>query len=212
MTDNKDFDSERSSIRALDSVASEGHRQRWTIHIDGHSVENCLAAAPSICRMPQVTQNVLVAVLICASVGVTRAQTPLSEAPVAGDLAPGVSHSFTVHAEAEDYLNILVEAQGIGIDAEVLFPNGSRMKRVSGPTTGMLPITFAAETAGSYTVRLAGRTSGTPTPSGRYSIRLTQRLSLQQRVSATQPPRRSAVIEALKRELAQTNSTDTSGF
>jgi enterochelin esterase family protein len=159
-----------------------------------------------------MTRNALAAVLICATVGALRAQTPLSEVIVAGDLAPGVSRSFTIQAEAEDYLNILVEAQGIGIDADVLFPNGSRLKRVSGPTTGMLPITFAAETAGAYTVRLTGRTSGEPTQSGRYSIRLTQRLSLQQRVSSRQPPRSSAIIEALKRELAQTNSTDTSAF
>ena len=158
-----------------------------------------------------MTRSLLAALCFFAGLTTAGAQVPLTEAASTGELTAGASRTYTLRAEAEDAVSLVVEADGAPIDAEVLFPDGSRLKRVSGPATGRWPIIFAAESPGDYTVRLTGRRGGTTT-AGRFTIRVAQHLTLDERVSATPPPRTSALIDTLTRELAASRSTDTSAF
>jgi enterochelin esterase-like enzyme len=138
-----------------------------------------------------------------------QSQAPIGAAPTEIQLAAAESRDWPIDAAAGEFVSLAIESAGIAVDAHVIMPDQTVMKRFAGPATGRLPISFVADAAGRYGIRLTGRgTSGT----GRVTIRIVERRSLEQRITATAPPVKSPTIAALERELAASSSRDTTAF
>lgn len=151
----------------------------------------------------------VVATLFVLTHGSAGAQNSLSAVAIESRLAAGESRDYVVDANAAEYLTIVVESTGVGVDAQVAMPDGTLLKRFSGPPTGRLAITFVAEPAGPHRIRLTGKGS---TSGGQVSIRVAERTSLEQRLTATPAPVKGAVIAALEQELQAGTFPDTATF
>ena len=141
--------------------------------------------------------------------GSAWAQEALSSVATETRLAADESRDYVVDAASGEYLSLTVESKGIGVDAQVLMPDGALMRRFSGPMTGRLGISFVAESSGPYRLRLIGRGSA---GSGQVSIRIAERMSPEQRRTVTASPLKGAAISALEQELKAGTVRDTTAF
>ena len=145
---------------------------------------------------------------IATAQGGVRAQEAISSTATETGLAAGESRDYVINADSGEYVSVALESKGIGVDAHVMMPDGALMRRFSGPATGRLAISFVAERSGPYQLRLTGRGSG----SGQVSIRIAERLSIEQRRTVTASPLKGAAISALEQELKAGTVRDTTAF
>ncbi len=133
-----------------------------------------------------------------------------SRAPAAQiRLAAGEHHDHLIDAGAGEYLSVSVESTAIGVDAQVMMPDTTVMKRITGPPAGRLMLAFVAEAAGLYRIRLTGKGGA---GGGQVSIALVERISLEQRVAARPAPTRGALITTLDEALKAGTTRDTTAF
>src|SRR5688572_12471600 len=124
-------------------------------------------------------------------------------------LPAGESRDQVVAAEAGEYLSVAVEAKDFGVDAEVVMPDGAVMRRFGRLTPGRLTVTFVAPASGDYRIRLTAPRSS---DGGQISIRIAERMSLEQRAAIRPTPLKGAVITALEQELKAGKMRDTTAF
>ena len=113
---------------------------------------------------------------------------------------------YIVSASVGEFINVTVEANGIVVEAQVTMPDGTLMKRFVSPPTGRLTIPFVAEQAGQHRIRL------TTSSDGVITIRIAERMSQEQRLTAMSVPSKGTVITTLEKELQAAGSRDTSRF
>ena len=118
----------------------------------------------------------------------------------------GQPHDYIVSAKAGEFINATVEANGIVVEAQVTMPDGTLMKRFVSPPTGQLTIPFVAEHAGQHRIRLTTSSDGVMT------IRIAERMSQEQRLTAMSVPSKGTVITTLEKELQAARNRDTSKF
>lgn len=151
----------------------------------------------------------LAVVLLVISYGSAAAQGANPAPDTQFRLAAGESRDHVIDASSGEYVSVAVESTGIGVDAQVIMPDATVMKRVSGPPVGRFFITFVAEAGGEYRIRLTGRGSAGDGP---LSIRVAERMSLEQRLAVRPSPAKGAVITALEQELKAGTVRDTTAF
>ncbi len=149
------------------------------------------------------------AVLFVITQGSASTQGVISSAVTENRLTGGESRDYVVDANSADYLSIAVDSTGIGVDAQVVMPGGTVMKRFVGPPTGRLVIGFVAQASGQYRIRLTGKSSS---QGGQVSIRVAERMSLEQRLAARPTPIKGALITTLEQELMAGTVRDTTAF
>ena len=90
--------------------------------------------------------------------------------PVERELKGGMAESFLVQLKAGEFVQVIVEQQGIDVVASLFGPDGKQITRMDSPnsTQGVEPIVAIAEVAGDY--RIEVRSNNTRAPSGRFSI------------------------------------------
>jgi len=114
------------------------------------------------------------------------------------EIAGGASHAYAIRLDADEYLAGSVDAHGVEVMLSVLGPDGSRLRAFEGQRDDQTPFAFVAEAAGTYRLEL------TAAATGRYALAATQRLRLEQRLSApTWEKYVSPAIEALREQLAR---------
>jgi hypothetical protein len=94
------------------------------------------------------------------------------------EIASGASHAYTITLDADEYLAGSADAHGIAVLLSVLGPDGSRLRAFEGTRDDHTPFAFLAEATGTYRLEL------TAAATGRYALTVTQRLTLEQRLSA----------------------------
>lgn len=177
----------------------------------------------------------LVSVLCCAIGTSTFAAdeksttTPLIlNEPVAREIALESSHPYTVQLNAGDYAMGWVDQRGITVFVELFSPNGSLRRGFQGRHEGKRDFAFVADESGTYQLRLRTPTadeasrSGQPLffwnlppqpASGRYELRLTERLSVDERLKPAPYAEKylSPTIASLRQQIAQ-GETNTEIF
>jgi len=125
--------------------------------------------------------------------------------PVARDIEPGASHSYAIELNSGDYVAGSIEQQGGPVSAALFQPDGLHLRDVSESPDGNRQFAFIAEVQGTYRLVLTS-----PTRAGKYELRLTNRLSLNERLNRVRhgqdpTPREDkyscAAIEALSRQI-----------
>ena len=142
--------------------------------------------------------------LSCATLAAAEDRLELDQ-PLAGDLASGTSHSYTLALNSGDYAAGSI-TQSTPTNLTIYLPNGSQLRRFPGlPQGGTRQFAFAAEAAGTYRIEL---TASSP-QGGRYELRLIQVLPLDERMKPL--PRRdrysSPRIETLRKQLESGQSS-----
>ena len=160
-------------------------------------------------RLLRKTFVILAATPFLITHGFARTQDVISSVARETVLAPGESRDYGVDAAAGEYLSVAVESKGIGVDAQVMMPDGAPMRRFSGPPAGRLGISFVAESSGQYRLRLTGKGSA---DRGQVSIRVAERMSLEARAGVTSAPAKGALVTALEQELTSGAVRDTTAF
>ncbi len=95
--------------------------------------------------------------------------------PLTRAVAGGATHSYRVALATGQFLDLVVEQQGIDLAVTLIAPDGSKIGEVDGPNGnfGPEPICWIAGEPGDYRVEVAG---GAPrAPEGRYRIEIRQR-------------------------------------
>ena len=156
-----------------------------------------------------VTILTFAATVVLTVNGAAPSQEAISTVATETKLAAGESRDYVVDARPGEYVSLIVESKGIGVDAEIVMPDGALIRRVSGPVHGRLPLGFVAEAPGQYRIRLAGRNSPT---AGQVSIRLVERMPPDQRVALKPSPFKAALITTLEKELQAGTARDTTAF
>jgi enterochelin esterase-like enzyme len=151
-----------------------------------------------------------IALLLSAA---TAAQGPLAiNQPIERWIVLGTSHSYSIALDAGDYVAGSIEQQGMGVFAAVFLPDGTKLRGLPGPREGKRDFAFIAEVAGTYRLELRGPTSAELAQSfnpaatnGRYTVKLTERISLEDRLkpAALQDRYTSPAIEALRQQLVR---------
>ena len=157
----------------------------------------------------------LCALLFCGSAGAQDLLAP--NKAVEREIRGGESHSYAIALAAGDYAAGSIDQQGVAVLAAVFWPDGSRMRGLSGPREGKRTFAFIAETAGTYRLELRGPTEAevaqyslAPDARGKYTLQIDTPLSLDERLKPA--PRTdkfvSPAIEALRKQLAHGQTTD----
>ncbi len=132
--------------------------------------------------------------------------------PVESDeLAPGgFTFPYTIHLNAGDYVAGSVDQRGAAVGVQLFLPGGSRLRDFPGPPEGKREFAFVADGAGTYRLELK---SLAKTQVGKYELRLTEILTLDERMKPAPPKDKYAnsKIEALRGRLAS-GQTDTEAF
>jgi enterochelin esterase-like enzyme len=136
--------------------------------------------------------------------------------PMEREIAAGVSHSYLIQLNAGDYVAGSLDQRGITVLAVAFLPDGSRLRSFPGPPKGTRPIAFIADTAGEYRLQLTSPTTadtansqGDSTGPGHYELRISHKLSLDERLKPTQDQFSGSAIEALRAQIAKgDNNTD----
>jgi enterochelin esterase-like enzyme len=135
------------------------------------------------------------------------------------EVAPGALHAYGIALDAGDYVAGSIVQEGMPVFASVFLPDGTRLRGLPGPREGKRDFAFIADSAGTYRLELRGPTtaelalSNTPAAvSGKYTLRLTERLALEDRLKPAQQDKYvSPTIDALRQEFAR-GETSTDAF
>ncbi len=92
--------------------------------------------------------------------------------PFQDQLTPGETHTYRIEVAAGDFLHIVVDQQGVDVEASLLDPGGIRRIRMDRPIDvyGPEPLMAIAKEAGGYTVEVVAASG--KRPEGRYEIRI----------------------------------------
>ncbi len=146
--------------------------------------------------------------LSCATIAAAEDKLQVGRS-LAGDLASGASHSYTLALKSGDYAAGSI-TQSTATNLTIFLPSGSQLREFPGlPQEGTRQFAFAAEGAGTYRIELTA-----PGPQGvRYELRLNQVLTLDERMksAARQNEYSSPRIETL-RKLLESGQTSTEAF
>jgi len=121
---------------------------------------------------------------------------------------PGARFAATLTAAIA--LHEQMRQHGQPVLAAVFLPDGTRMRGLSGPRDGKRDVAFIAETSGPYRLELRGPTAAEiaqysipPAGDGKYTLTLTDKLSLDDRLKPAprQDKYASPAIEALRQQL-----------
>lgn len=116
----------------------------------------------------------LVLLFLLACTLVVNAQTTLQTgSPVERELANQQLHEFSVTAQENEYIELVVEQKGVDVIVKVISPSGKILGQFDTPNGAQGPehVSFVALTAGRYTVTVGPLTPET-NPRGRYVIKL----------------------------------------
>ena len=93
--------------------------------------------------------------------------------PIELTLGPGQVHEFTVKAEENSFVQVVVNQRGIDVIVKVFSPNNKSLGEFDSPNGNEGPenVSFVAVAAGSYRISV-GPLDPTATPEGRYEIKL----------------------------------------
>jgi hypothetical protein len=138
--------------------------------------------------MGRLRALLLLPLLICASL-TARAQTPLQmSTPIDRTLGPGQTHEFTVTLEENNWIQFVVEQQGIDVLVKVSSPEGKAVGEFDSPngTDGPEDISFVAKAAGMYHIWVSPLDPA-GTTSGRFQIKILEvRPATDQEIKANQ--------------------------
>ncbi|HMG74239.1 MAG TPA: tetratricopeptide repeat protein [Pyrinomonadaceae bacterium] len=95
--------------------------------------------------------------------------------PIERELAGGQSHSYRIELAMNQFLHVVVEQKGIDVVVTLFAPDGKKVAEVDSPngTQGPEPVSFIAESAGSY--RLEVRSLEASVNAGRYEVKIAER-------------------------------------
>jgi len=150
-----------------------------------------------------------------ASASAVLAQEPLPVAEsVVRDVKAGATHSFTVQLNAGDYVAGFVDQRGIVVVATAFLPDGSKIRTFNGPPTGKRQFAIVAEAAGAYRLDLwapaikeVEARGGRQNESGSYELKVTEKLSADERFNASPPAKLSnPAVDALRDAVAHGRS------
>jgi enterochelin esterase family protein len=162
-----------------------------------------------IIRLLRTTLPVLVATPFLIAHAFARTQDAISSVAVETALASGESREYVISAGSGEYVSVAVESKGISVEAQVMMPDGAPMRRFTGPPEGRLGVSFVAERGGRYRLGLTGRGSA---DRGQVSVRITERLSLEERTAVKPSPVKGAFVTALEQQLTSGAVGDTTAF
>lgn len=118
----------------------------------------------------------------------------------AREIAPGASHVYTVRLASGDYLGGEMDTHGLTCSLTVYLPGGTRLRSFRGSSEAKRQFSLVAETAGLYRLEI---TNAEKTQSGKYELRLTEKLSLDERLKSARPDEyQSPTIKQLRKEFA----------
>ena len=159
--------------------------------------------------MAKVSMILLSASLVSASAVLAQEPLPLTEG-VVRDVKAGATHSFTMQLNAGDYVAGFVDQRGIVVVATAFLPDGSKVRTFNGPPSGKRQFAIVAETAGAYRLDLwapaikeVEARGGRQNESGSYELKVTEKLSADERFNAAPPAKLSSpAIDALRDAVA----------
>lgn len=105
---------------------------------------------------------------------IANAQTTLQPGtPIDRELRPGEVHQFTVSAEANNFIQLVVEQRGIDVIVRVNSPSGKSLGEFDSPNgnDGLENVSFVAADAGNYRVSV-GRFDAKDRSAGHYQIKI----------------------------------------
>ena len=89
-------------------------------------------------------------------------------------LVSGQAQDYVIDVGKGDFVRIVAESTGIGVDVQLIPPNGVVTERCSARTPGTFRITFVAAAQGKYRIKFAGRGYEN---SGRVFVYIAERMS-----------------------------------
>jgi hypothetical protein len=138
--------------------------------------------------MGRLRALLLLPFLICVSLP-AHAQTPLQlSTPVDRTLGPAQTHEFTVTLEANTWIEVVVEQQGIDVIVNVYSPEGRALGEFDSPNgnNGPEDVSFVAAAAGMYHI-MVSPLDPAGTTSGRFQIKILEmRKATEQEIKASQ--------------------------
>jgi enterochelin esterase family protein len=156
--------------------------------------------------LKRVNWLILVLALGSRTMAATVNVTPVAQGKLtvgnlaAREIAPLASHVYTVRLASGDYLVGELNAPGLSCSLTVFVPDGTRLREFRGSSEAKRPFSLIAEAAGLYRLEI---TSAEKTRSGKYELRLTEKLSLDERLKSARPDEYlSQTIEQLRKEFA----------
>lgn len=123
--------------------------------------------------MGKLRALILFPLLIC-SVLTIQAQTTLQAGtPIERTLGPGQTHDFTVTADENSFIELVVEQRGIDVSVKVSSPNGKNLGEYDTPNGAEGPenVSFIATAGGTYRITISPLSS-TDQTTGRFEIKL----------------------------------------
>ena len=123
--------------------------------------------------MGRIRALVLLPFLVCAS---AQAQGPTAlqlSTPVERTSGPGQVHEFTVTLEANTWIQLVVEQQGIDVVVSTVAPDGRNLGQYDSPNgnDGPEQVSFVASSAGTYHI-IVSPLDPAGTTSGRFQIKI----------------------------------------
>jgi hypothetical protein len=116
----------------------------------------------------------LLPLVVCCALITVQAQTTLQAGtPIERTLGPGQAHDFTVTAEENSFIELVVEQRGIDVSVRVSSPSSKNLGEFDTPNSSEGPenVSFVATAAGSYRITVSPLDS-TAQASGRFEIKL----------------------------------------
>src|SRR5262245_40413248 len=113
---------------------------------------------------------ILLPLVVCFSIATGQAQTTLQVGtPIERTLGPGQAHDFTVAAEENNYVQLVVEQRGIDVSVKVSSPGGKSLGEYDTPNgpEGPENVSFVATAAGTYRITVSPLSSEDQT-TGRF--------------------------------------------
>ena len=168
--------------------------------------------------MAKVSMMFLSAALVSTSAALAQEALPVAGS-IVRDITAGATQAYTIQLNTGDYIAGYVDQRGIVVVASAFLPDGSKIRTFNGPPTGKRQFAIVADTSGAYrldiwapSVKEAEARGGQQTESGSYELKVTEKLSADERfnvpVAAKYP---STAIDELRRAAAR-GETDTEAF
>lgn len=88
------------------------------------------------------------------------------------ELAPGATHDYLLELTADHLLHVVVEQEGVDLEAVLLDPEGRRLVASDRPISYQGPEELLAVSERSGVFRVMVRALGAPRPAGRYELRI----------------------------------------